>query len=1055
MFLNKFCLALLLTAAGLCVYAQVGMPYPELEDPHVNSIGRNAAHVFSAPLADVKSALSTNLEPVSPYVKTLSGTWKICWTGDPANRPSFFWENDFPDDNWETIDVPSCVEMRGFGVPAYTNKIYPFLADPPYIKDYITGMADDNPVMSYRTKFTIPAEWAGRNVLIRFDGVYSAFHFWVNGNYVGYSEDSTLPAEFDISACLCPGENVLAVEVFRWCDGSYLEDQDMYRFSGIFRDVTLWAVPANGIKDFFFRTKLVNSYKDAVATLTVDSGSDKVSASLYDSSGKVVCRFSGKHCRRDLKNVHLWSAEDPYLYTLVVSSGGDIRSAKIGFRDIELSGNTVLVNGRHLKFKGVNRHEHSALNGRTVSVEEMVQDIVLMKRNNINTVRTSHYPNHHLWYDLCDKYGIYVIAEANVEGHGMGYFENGLGRNPDWEMPIVERNENNVLNYRNHPSILFWSLGNETGNGDAFAKAYEVVRKADPTRLVHWERGNRYADIDAQMYPTVEWVYERGEVGDGLREPMEDRQKDPNNRHTKGRPVLLSEYAHAMGNAPGNLQEYWDAIYSSESLLGGCIWDFVDQAIVKETGRIDSNGNKELIWAYGGDYDEIPNTGPFCCNGLVRPDRKETAKLKEVAHVYRQIVVTADDASRLKAELWNRFSFTSTEGFDASWALLEDGVEVASGAWDLPVVEPLHRTQVNLPDPKYPVKPGSEYFYNVRIMLRDDTPWAEKGYVIASDQLPWRNDLHLESVQKEEGTAAEVVVDGDSYVVSNTGFKAVFSHDGTLEHLFFGGKEVSPPRLTCVRAFVDNDKWLRDGQKNESTGRSDSFASYGLLHLAYHPKGMKAVRMPDGSVCVHVTTDVTSSKSAGFVHKTVWHFNNDGTVCLENKVNPYGHMPRALPRLGLTLVLPADFEDVEWYGRGPWENYTDRNTGSFVGRYSSTVADLYEEYVRPQDNGYRSDVRWVTLKEADGSGVRFECDMPMFFQALHYSWDDLEYARHRSGQEHIVNMKEPRKEIFLNLDVRQLGLGGASCGPPPMDKYIFPIQEECWTLLMKIIQNNQ
>lgn len=1037
----------------IIVSANSGMPFDELENPTVNSINRAPARAYSMPLADIGAVFTDALEPETPFTKSLNGIWKVSWTGDPSNRPLDFWKSDFDDSQWETIDVPSCAEMRGFGSPVYTNAVYPFLRRPPVVRDYVFGTPDYNPVLSYRTVFTVPESWKGRNITIRFDGVYSAYYLWVNGEKVGYSEDSKLPSEFDITRYLREGENSLAVEVYRWCDGSYLEDQDMFRFSGIFRDVTLIAFPEKKINDFFFRYDLTGSYRDASIRLTVDSDSPKVSATLYDASKKPVLTFSGKDCRRTLRKAHLWSAEDPYLYTLVIRSGEDIRSARIGFCKIERSGNTVLVNGKHIKFKGVNRHEHSPLNGRTVTEEEMVRDILIMKKNNINTVRTSHYPNHHLWYDLCDRYGLYVMAEANVEAHGMHYEEEGLGLNPDWEKAITERNLNHVINYRNHPSILFWSLGNETGTGPCFEKAAAAVREADPTRLIHWERGNTLADVDSKMYPSVDWLVRRGKLGDGKIESMPDGVDRGNGGQTKGKPFFMCEFAHSMGNALGNFQEYWDAFYGSESLLGGCIWDFVDQGLVKRTGRWNADGAPETIYAYGGDYDEQPNDGPFCCNGIVRPDRKETAVLREVSHVYRQIAVSSDDASTLKAELWNRFSFTWSDAFDACWKLLEDGVEVASGEWKLPSVAPQERKSVRLPNPGYRTKSGCEYFYNVYIKLRRDELWAPKGYVIADDQMVWKNSTAPE--KKTVITVRPSVYESpEGWRISTGVLETVFTKNGVLKSLKSDGREVllntdnhsAGPRLSCVRAFTDNDKWMRNGKKQDATGLNDSFASYGLTQLQYHPKGVSLSISDDGSVALSVVTDVTGTKSAGFLHTAVWHFNTDGTITLENDVHPYGRMPRAIPRLGLSMLLNPAFEYATWYGRGPMENYIDRKSGSFIGRYESTVTDLYEPYVRPQDNGYRSDVRWFALTDASGSGVKFSSDEPLFVQALHYGWEDLEFARHRKGSERVFLPVSPRREVCLNLDLRQTGLGGNSAGPAPMEEYTFPIRDEHWSV---------
>ena len=1020
------CLAL---ALGCTVGARAADVPSVITDPQVSSIGREPARAYSMPLASVQDALADALEPATPYVRSLNGEWEISWSGDPAARSCI----------WSRIDVPSCVEMRGFGSPGYTNVRYPYKPEPPVIKDFVYGTEDYNPVSSYRTEFTVPEEWSGRDVVLRFDGVYSAYFVTVNGEKVGYAEDSKLPSEFVITPYLRAGSNLLEVEVYRWCDGSYLEDQDMFRFSGIYRDVSLVAVPREPIEDFYVRTELVNSYRDAVVSLDVKAAG-KVSATLYDASFRKVGSFSGASSSLKLRRPHLWSAEDPYLYTLVIKSGDDVRSAKVGLKQVEIKGDVILVNGRKVKFKGVNRHEHSALNGRTVSLDEMVQDILLMKRSNINTVRTCHYPDHHLWYDLCDKYGLYVVAEANVEGHGMGYKEKGLGQFPEWEKSIVERNENNVYNYRNHPSIVMWSLGNETGHGQCFVAARDAVHKLDPTRPVHWERGNPDADVDSNMYPSVEWLKGRGELS---KQSAGTPDKDEPNHQTAGKPYFLCEYAHAMGNAVGNLQEYWDVFYAYDCLSGGCIWDWVDQALVKKTGRYDADGRPITVLAYGGDFDELPNDGPFCCNGLIRPDRQVTAKLVEVAHVYRQIVVTASGEG--KAEVWNRFNFTSTAPFASSWTLLEDGKAVASGVWDIPVVAAESKALVALPETGYEMKGGKEYFLNVEFTLRDDALWAAKGHVVASDQIALAGNLPAPAGVSKKCEVAYSETDKTLTVLDGP-FKAVFcKKSGMLISLVSNGREVmagvedASPRLTCMRALGDNDNWIRD----------DMYGT-GLTQLRYHSGGPELKVTPEG-ILVSVATDVTGSKSAGFAHTAEWLFAVDGTITVRNEVTPHGHLPKALPRLGISLMLDKALENIEYYGRGPLENYIDRKTGSFFGDYVSTVTDQWEEYVRPQFNGYRSDVRWVALFADDGRGVKFSADKPLFVQALHYDWEDLEFCRHRAGQQRITSIPEPRAEVCLNLDVEQLGLGGKSCGPKPLDKYIFPIASESWTLKIEAL----
>ncbi|MBQ0006052.1 MAG: beta-galactosidase, partial [Alistipes sp.] len=439
-------MTIVLAMSALFVNASAQTAHPELENPAVNSINRMPARAYSMPLADVKAALTDALEPETPYVKSLNGNWKISWCGDPALREMDFWKTDYDDSVWEIIDVPSCVELRGFGSPGYTNVRYPHAKMQPFIRDVVTQNNDYNPVSSYRTTFTVPENWKGRDVIIRFDGVYSAYYLWINGHKVGYAEDSKLPSEFDITPYIKNGENLLAVEVYRWCDGSYLEDQDMFRFSGIYRDVTLIGMPHKRIEDFYVRTEISDDRKNAKLNLTVSSTAGNVNSTLYDASGRKVGSINGKEGTLNVQNPHLWSAEAPYLYTLVMKPGSDIRSTRVGFKQVEIKNAIFTINGAPVKLKGVNRHEHSALNGRSVSFDEMMADILLMKKYNINTVRTSHYPDHHSWYDLCDKYGIYLVAEANVEGHEYGYDEEGLGRNPDWYSTIMERNVNHVMN---------------------------------------------------------------------------------------------------------------------------------------------------------------------------------------------------------------------------------------------------------------------------------------------------------------------------------------------------------------------------------------------------------------------------------------------------------------------------------------------------------------------------------------------------------------------------------------------------------------------------------
>ena len=1064
----------MLVAIGLAACGAFAAEVNDWENPEVNSINRLPARTYSMPLADEQAAFSDALEPATSYSVSLNGDWKIKWVGDPSRRPLDFWRTDFDDADWATIDVPSCVEMRGYGSPIYTNIRYPHKdtsnpADKDFAKilDRDSGTPDYNPVSSYRRTFTVPEEWKGRRVILRFEGVGSAFYVWVNGKKVGYAEDSKLPSEFDVTDYLTTEgtentENTLAVQVFKWCDGSYLEDQDMFRYSGIFRDVTLWSMPKDGIWDFKVSEKLkVESGKCKEASISIEGIDGEWAATLYDAGGKPVATLNFKLSTFNFQPSslpRLWSAEDPYLYTLVVKKGDDIRAKKIGFKEQKVVGNTFLVNGMPVKMKGVNRHETNPENGRTVSLGDMLQDITLFKQFNINTVRTCHYPDHRLWYDLCDRYGVYVIAEANVEGHEPGYGDKGLGRFKEWDRSIVERNERHAVFYRNNPSVTLWSLGNETGHGDCFRHAIEAVRRIDPARPIHWERGNRDADVDSRMYPSVEWLDLRGRLGEGLLTEAEFAKEDVRLKsnspadHTVGKPFIMCEYAHAMGNAIGNFKEYWDTIYAYSSLIGGCIWDWVDQAIWKDTGRIDpKTGRRERFLAYGGDFDDFPNDGPFCCNGIVDPFRNVSPKLIEVGHVYQNLVVEGVTGNG-GFVLENRFCFTDAAQFAGRWTLLADGEKAGEGTFAVPSVAPLAKGELKVPEldaALATVGKDKEIFVNFEFLTKTDAPWAKKGYVVARDQILLNGKPAVE--EKPDGDAAAAHdEDGDGVTVERGKTYAVFSRKtGTLKLLVMRGATIlsdfdgisAGPRLTCARAWTDNDRWMFFGGA-WSGDRSKGFEGCGLTQIHYHPGRI----VVDGNV-VRTKVSVDGMKGAGFEHECEWTFASDGSVSLKNKVTPFGRMPEALPRLGLSLRLGRAYENMAWYGRGPWENYVDRNTASFVGLWRSTVTDQFVDYVRPQDCGMKCDVRWAEFTDRYGRGVRFSASEPLFVQALHYDWETLAYSRHINGQRRMRSPLVPSEDVLLNLDVRQTGLGGASCGPAPMAKYRFdPNAPVEWTL---------
>ena len=1009
----------------------------EWENECVTEINRLPARTDGFPLARVEDALTIG-EPQTPWVKSLDGRWKFCWNGSPKLRPLDFFKVDFDDSDWLEIDVPSCVEMKGFGSPGYVNIIYPHKNEPPSIGDAY------NPVSSYRTTFTVPPEWKGRRVILRFNGVYSAYYVWVNGRKVGYAEDSCLPSEFDITEYLnspatndhLPTANSLAVEVYRWSDGSYLEDQDFIRFSGIYRGVSIWAEPKNPIRDYFVTTDVADDLSSAVVQVKVDCAAP-VAATLYDADKKPVaqCNSQLSTLNFQLSTPHLWSAEAPYLYTLVLTAGDDIRACKVGVKSVRLASNgAILINGKSIKFKGVNRHDASPVNGRAVTRDEMEEDVRLMKRGNFDTLRTSHYPNDPYMYDLCDRMGLYVQCEANVESHGSYYGVKSLAYPPSWAKAQIERCTRMVAFFKNHPSIYLWSLGNEAGTGHNFELAHRAMLALDDTRLYMNRNDNENFQIHGHGYLTFA--------------EME--------RLAKWCPFHMSEYAHCMGNALGNFREYWDVFRAHPALSGGCVWDWYDQTVRIATDRIGPDGRRVAYWAYGADWDERPNDANFCVNGIIGPERKPSPKLMEAAHVQQDIEVVCADAAKGEATLVNRAAFTFADAYDGEWAFFEDGKRKDGGVLAVPHIAPQSSGVLVLPQPTQKSGEAVERFYRVAFKLKTDTPWAVKGWEVAHDQLPYGRNVgdDASGISRRDvdtqGNGVEYAERDGEISVSAGPTKATFSRTtGSLSLLVMNGKTILKdeqgicrgPRLTCRRAFTDND-----------TGVRKRFIASGLTQLRHHAHPPKVSRLEDGVVEIRCRVDVTGSKSAAFYHDTRWLFRADGRVTVENVSTPRGDMP-PLPRLGLSMILDGALEQVRYYGRGPWENYIDRCSASDIAYWETTVTDMYVEYARPQDNGYRTDVRWAAFLDKDGDGVLCKGSVPLCVQALHYSVDELDLQRHRGAGTWSDESKErfyapmfPRREIMLNLDLRQRGLGNGSCGPSTLECYSFPNKREEWSV---------
>ena len=733
----------------------------------------------------------------------LNGNWKFNWVPKPDDRPVDFYKPEFDVSHWKEIPVPSNWQLHGYGIPIYTNIVYPFKVDPPHIQH------DNNPVGSYRRNFTVPEDWNGKEIFLHFDGVKSAFYLWINGQKVGYSQGSMTPAEFNITKFLKKGENIVAAEVYRWSDGSYLEDQDMWRLSGIYRDVYLFATPKIFIRDFFVTTNLDDNFKNAQLNVNAEiknaSDSDiqkyKLNATVYEKAASpsaeiavfntTVSVSAGERLFSELskkmKNPKLWSAEKPNLYSIVIELLDENDNliekvgAHFGFKKAEIRGGEFFVNGKSIKFKGVNRHEHDPDRGRAITKDWMIKDILLMKQNNINAVRCSHYPNQPVWYELCDEYGLYLFDEANVESHGIGYGKNILpGSDPNWTGAVVARAERMVLRDRNHPGIVVWSLGNEAGHGDNFYRMRERILELDKTRPIHYRQMNEAADMDSQTYPTPDWIIERA-------------QEKPD------RPFLMNEYAHAMGNSVGNLDEYWEAIEKYPALIGGFIWDWVDQGLRHKT----ENGIE--FFAYGGDFGDKPNDDNFCINGLVSPDRVPHPSLFQVKKTYQNISSKLVRCKTGKVEIHNKFNFTNTSEFAASWELMEDGNVIETGEISELDIEPGDSKEITIPFKKQ-FADRKEYFLKVIFVLKQDEPWAKKGHVIAWDQFQLQESA-IPKIQTGQGKLS-VEKNENNIKISGNGFEIGFSRDkGELSSLKYGGQEmlVSPIVPNFWRVPLDND----------------------------------------------------------------------------------------------------------------------------------------------------------------------------------------------------------------------------------------------------------
>jgi len=1006
--------------------------FPDWENSRVVERNKEPAHATLIPYANKDTALSGERSH-SPWFLSLNGNWKFSLAPNPELAPKDFHRSDFDVEGWDTIPVPSNWQMLGYDKPIYTNVTYPFHANPPRVPH------DGNPTGSYRRSFELPDAWKGREIFLVFEGVDSAVYVWVNGVIVGYSQGSRLPAEFDITPFVRSSENVLAVQVYRWSDGSYLEDQDMWRLSGIYRDVYLFCTPKIHVRDFFVTTELDRRCVDATLRVRIKTrnySSDKVEdcsieASLLDADGRPVFETAFTHIierigARDeaivdfasrVDNPHKWSAESPYLYSLLITlkdSTGEIlevEECKVGFRQIEAKDGRILVNGVPVLLKGVNRHEHDDVRGKAVTVESMIADIKLMKQFYFNAVRTSHYPNDPAWCDLCDRYGLYVIDEANIECHGLANIggtniRREPANDPEWLNAFMERCVRMVERDKNHPCVIMWSLGNESGYGPNHDAMAGWIHGYDPTRLVHYEgtihvsgKVSPVVDVISIMYPTIDRLIELAE--------------DSNDN----RPIIMCEYAHSMGNSTGNLKEYWETISKYKRLCGGFIWDWVDQGIRRKTDE------GVEWWAYGGDFGDEPNDLNFCINGLIWPDRTPHPAMWECKKIFQPVEVEAVDLKAGKVKIVNRYDVSDLSQLEIFWQLCADDEILESG--QLPrLYTPAGNSQiVTVPFAMPELKPGAEYWLNLRFRLWHGTIWAEKGYEVAWSQLKMPFDVpsgqalmveDMPPLQRRE-TAKEIIIAGED-------FSLVFDREkGHLVSFNYMGSELikKGPSPNFWRAPTDND----------AARMAVEWRNFGLDRIEHEIEDVKVKQVLPQVVVIQVRSSASAPDIAeGFKCQHTYTIYGSSDVIVEADILPSEKLP-PLPRIGLQFLIPGDYDKFTWYGRGPHENYCDRKEGAPVGVYSGTVDDQYVPYIMPQENGNKTDVRWVSLTDKNGLGLLAVGTPLLEVSAHHLTTEDLTKAKH------TFELKR-REDIILNLDCKQSGLGGASCGPDTLPEYL-------------------
>lgn len=1021
--MKKHLLTCLLGFMALSMEAQ---SFQEWKDPRINEVNRAPMHAnyFAYESAD---AAKKGVKENSANFMSLNGSWKFFWVKDADARPTDFWKTGFDDKGWNDLPVPGLWELHGYGDPIYVNIGYAwrnqFKNNPPYVP------TENNHVGSYRKEIMVPASWKGKDIIAHFGSVTSNMYLWVNGKYVGYSEDSKLEAEFNLTPYLKTGQkNLIAFQIFRWCDGTYLEDQDFFRYSGVGRDCYLYARDKKRIEDIRVTPDLDANYQNGSLNIALNQkGSGKVNLTLKDASGKEVATTQATKgtATLEVENPHKWTAETPYLYTLYASLEGsnEVIPVKVGFRKVELKNAQVLVNGQPILIKGANRHELDPDGGYVISKERMIQDIQVMKQFNLNAVRTCHYPDNNFWYELCDQYGIYVVAEANIESHGMGYGEETLAKREDYALAHMERNQRNVQRGFNHPSVIIWSLGNEAGYGPNFEAAYDWIKAEDPSRLVQYEQAGKTGKTD--IYCPMYLGYDR----------CEEYSKDEQYQ----KPLIQCEYAHAMGNSEGGFKEYWDIIRKYPKYQGGFIWDFVDQS-VRWTGK-----NGKMIYAYGGDFNRFDASDlNFCDNGLISPDRVPNPHMYEVGYFYQNIWTNPADIKNGEISIFNEYFFRNLSAYYLEWQLLKNGKIMRSGRVEDLNVGPQQTAKIKLPIGNICSCP--EWLLNVAYKLKNTEGLLTAGHTVAKQQLvlnPYKApNMELKNQTKSNQDIVEPTLkenDQRYLIVNGENFRIEFDKtNGYLSKYQINGldmiKEGSYLQPNFWRAPTDND-----------------FGAYLQIRYAVwkNPK-IKLVSMQQYMVNQQAIIEASYElPEVSAKLNLIYVINNEGAIKVTQKMTADKNAKVAnLFRFGMQMQMPRSFDKVEYYGRGPVENYIDRKANADLGIYRQSVAEQFYSYIRPQETGTKSDLRWWKTLNVSGRGIQVVAAEPFSASALHYTIESLDEGTHKQ-QGHSPEVDEADLTNFC-FDLIQAGLGCEdSWGRITRPEYQVPYGDYEFTFILK------